>query len=85
METFSELLALCEFPSQRPVTRSFDVFFHLCLNEWLSKQLEAGDLRCHRDHYDIIVMAEAKLCDEYNIVQWHDDWILQKHECQLWF
>ena len=39
METFSALLALCagnspvtgEFPSQRPVTRSFDVFFDLCL------------------------------------------------------
>ena len=27
-----------EFPSQRPVTRSFDVFFHLCLNKRLSKQ-----------------------------------------------
>ena len=46
METFSALLALCvgnlpvtgEFPSQRPVTRSFDVFFHLCLNKRLSKQ-----------------------------------------------
>ena len=24
-----------EFPSQRPVTRSFDVFFDLCLNKWL--------------------------------------------------
>ena len=41
METFSGLLALCvrnspvtgEFPSQRPVTRSFDVFFDLCLNK----------------------------------------------------
>ena len=46
METFSTLLALCagnspvnvEFPSQRPVTRSFDVFFDLRLNKWLSKQ-----------------------------------------------
>ena len=46
METFSALLAICvgnspvtgEFPSQRPVTRSFDVFFDLRLNEWLSKQ-----------------------------------------------
>ena len=46
METFSALLALyagnspvtCEFPSQRPVTRSFDIFFHLCLNKRLSKQ-----------------------------------------------
>ena len=46
METFSALLALCvgnspmtgEFPSQRPGTRSFDVFFDLCLNKRLSKQ-----------------------------------------------
>ena len=46
METFSTLLALCagnspvsgEFPSQRPVTRSFDAFFLLCLNKRLSKQ-----------------------------------------------
>ena len=46
METFSALLTLCtgntavtsEFPSQRPVTRSFDVFFDLCLNKRLSKQ-----------------------------------------------
>ena len=46
MENFSVLLALCagnspvpgEFPSQRPVTRSFDVFFDLRLNKWLSKQ-----------------------------------------------
>ena len=27
-----------EFPTQRPVTRSFDVFFDLCLNKRLSKQ-----------------------------------------------
>ena len=47
METFSTLLALCvgnspvtsEFPSQRPVMRSFDVFFDLHLNKRLSKQL----------------------------------------------
>ena len=46
IETFSALLALCvgnspvtgEFPTQMPVTRSFDVFFHLCLNKRLSKQ-----------------------------------------------
>ena len=39
METFSALLAICagnspttgEFPTQMPVTRSFDVFFDLCL------------------------------------------------------
>ena len=46
METFSALLAFCagnspvpdEFPSQRPVTRSFDVSFDLCLNTRLCKQ-----------------------------------------------
>ena len=45
METFSALLALCagdspvtgEFPSQRPVTRSFDFSFDLRLNKRLSK------------------------------------------------
>ena len=42
----SALLVLCagnspvigEFPAQRPVSRSFDVFFHLRLNKRLSKQ-----------------------------------------------
>ena len=46
MEESSALLALCEgnprvtsgFPSQRPVAWSFDVFFDLRLNKWLSKQ-----------------------------------------------
>ena len=46
MEKFSALLALCagnspvigEFPSQRPVTRSFNIFFDLRLNNRLSKQ-----------------------------------------------
>ena len=43
---FSALLAMCagntpvtgEFPTQRPATRSFDVFFDLRLNKRLSKQ-----------------------------------------------
>ena len=46
MKTFSALLDLCagnspvtdEFPSQRPVTRTFDVFFDLHLSKRLSKQ-----------------------------------------------
>ena len=46
METFSALLAIyawnspvtSEFPAQRPVTRNFDVFFYLRLNERLSKK-----------------------------------------------
>ena len=46
METFSALLAICagnspapgEFPTQRPVTRSFDVYIDLRPNKRLSKQ-----------------------------------------------
>ena len=46
METFSALLALCagnspvtgKFPSQRPVMKSFDVFFDLRPNKRLNKQ-----------------------------------------------
>ena len=67
METFSALLALCarnsrvtgEFPPQRQVTRSFDVFFDLRLNKRLINNREAGDLRHHRAHYDVTVMPFA--------------------------
>ena len=64
METFAAFLAFCagnspvagEFPAQRPVTRSFDVFFDLRPNKPLSKQSKAGDLRRYQAHYDVIVM-----------------------------
>ena len=47
METFSALLAICagnspvpgEFPPQKPVTRSFNVYFDMRPNKRLSKQL----------------------------------------------
>ena len=62
METFSALLAIyagnspapCEFPAQRPVTRSFDVIC-VWINGWVNSG-EAGDLRRYRAHYDVIVM-----------------------------
>ena len=46
METFPALLAFCagnspvtgEFTAQRPLTRSFDIFFNLRLNKRLNKQ-----------------------------------------------
>ena len=64
METFSALLALCEgnspatveFPAQRPVTRSFDVFFVPRLNKRLSKQYRRRDLSRFGAHYDVTVM-----------------------------
>ena len=47
METFSASLAICagnspvtsEFPAQRPVTQSFDVFLDVYLNKRLIKQV----------------------------------------------
>ena len=79
METFSTLLALCagissvtgEFPSQRPVTRGFDVFFiYAWTNGWVNDR-DAGDLRCHRAHYDVTVMMntrrlKSKACDPFH-------------------
>ena len=69
MEAFSAWLPLCagnspvtdELPTQRPVTRSFDVFFDMRLekNGWVNTG-EAGDLRRHCAHYDVIVMFGSK-------------------------
>ena len=64
METLSAVLALCEgdplatdgFPSQRPLTQSFDVFFDMHLNKRLSKQSICGDLRRHDVHCNVTVM-----------------------------
>ena len=65
METISALLAISagnspvpgEFPAQRPVPRTFDVFFDLRLNKRLSKQSWGCDLRRYRTHYDVTVMT----------------------------
>ena len=67
VETFSALLAFCvgnspvtsEFPAQRPVTRSFDVFFDLCQNQHLSKQWRRRWFESHRAHNDTIIMIHA--------------------------
>ena len=45
-----------DFPTQRPVTRSCDVFFHLLLNKGWVNNRKAGDLRRCRAHYDVTVM-----------------------------
>ena len=74
METFFVLLAICagnspvpgEFPAQRPVTRSFDVFFdlHLRINGWVNNG-EAGDLRHHRAHYVVTVMFTIDIASHW--------------------
>ena len=64
METFSALLlALCarnspvtgDFPSQKPVTRSFDFFICAWTNCWVNNR-DASNLRRHRAHYNVTVM-----------------------------
>ena len=51
-----------EFPTQRLVTRSFDVSL-ICarIKDWINSR-EAGDLRRHCGHYDVIVMGESDMC-----------------------
>ena len=64
METFPVLLATCvgnspvtgEFPTQRPVTPSLDVFFDLCLNIRFSKQSWGCWFEMPTHSYDVTVM-----------------------------
>ena len=53
-------LAAFKFPAQRPVTRSFDVFFDLHpINGWINNG-GAGDLKRCRAHYDVTVVIYWK-------------------------
>ena len=97
METFSSLLALCagnspvtgEFPTQRPVTRSFDVSFDLRLNQHLSKQWRrrwfetpSRPLICHcngrfavvRIHY-IVANVKYKSFVKLNVLESIPDYV----------
>ena len=67
METFSALLVLCAGNLPVPVNslhkgqwRGALMFCLICarINDWVNKR-EAGDLRRHRGHYDVIVMTQA--------------------------
>ena len=69
METFSAFLARCEgnqlvtggFFSQRPVILMFCLICALT-NDWTNNR-NAADLRCHRPHYDVTVMAWPRCID----------------------
>ena len=59
-----------EFPTQRPVTRSFDVsLICVCINDWVNNG-EAGDLRCHRRHYGVNVMSHPTQ-QRWGETEWH--------------
>ena len=93
METFSVLLAICvgnspvtgELPSQRPATRTFDVYL-ICswVNSWVNND-ETGDLRRHRAHYDVKViwyLYRAWQCDLYCIFLCYDS--SSRHRQNIW-
>ena len=60
-------LVTVEFPTQRPVTRSFYVSL-ICasINDWGGNR-EAGDLRRHRAHYDVTVM-KTQQCASLSLI-----------------
>ena len=69
MEAFSALLALCAGNSPVPVNsphkgqwRGALMFSLICvwINDWVNNR-EAGDLRRHRGHYDVIVMCRFRV------------------------
>ena len=76
METFSALLALCaenspvtgEFPAQRPVTRSFDIFFDLCLKIRLCKQ-------SRRRGFETPPRSLWRRCNKIVICAWINGWV----------
>ena len=85
METFSALLALCagnspvpgDFPAQRPVARSFDVFLNLRLNKRLSKQSWGWWFETHLAHHDVIVMYWLLKYYAWYIVMQLTEYVLQ--------
>ena len=83
MKTFSALLALsagnspvtAEFPAQRPVTRSFDVFLDLSLNKRLSKQwwgwwFETSSRPLWRHCNDVYIRHPGKLILLHCVLTW---------------
>ena len=81
METFSALLAICagnslvpgEFPTQRPTLMFSSIF--VWINSWVNNH-EAGDLKSHCAHYDVIVMVVMGelVLSSFSIIyqQWED-------------
>ena len=61
-----------EFPSQSPLTRSFDVFFDMCLNKRLSKQSRR---RWFRTHYYVTVTQYPRLCTRQVTMRWRRKYV----------
>ena len=85
MENFSALLVPGEFPAQKPVTQSFDVFFDLRQNKRLSKQSwgwwsETPSSSLWRHRNDIIWRRYAKFLHQYDTAVW---WVLAELSLEI--
>ena len=77
MKTFSALLDLWEgnppvtdgFPSQRPATGSFDVFFDLRLNKWLSTRYDITVMNSFEDQDSSPCKGNQHLSIQWNLNQ----------------
>ena len=68
METFSALLALCTGP-HKGQWRGALIYYFICawINGWINNH-EAGDLRRHRDHYDVILMVQTGMLTHWTTI-----------------
>ena len=94
METFSALLAICAGNSPVPVNSPHKgqwrwalTFSLICawINDGVNNR-EAGDLRRHRGHYDVIVMQKDMSWKRYPLDSPHKDWdiiTLIKFHCNV--
>ena len=88
-----------EFPTQKPVTRSFDVYFDLRPNKWLSKQSWGWwfeTLSCslwrHRNDRNAIHVANtwnnyvvsSTNVNEFQLLCWVSTYHLWSHTSKLW-
>ena len=91
METLSASLALCvgnspvigEFPTQRPVTRSFGAFFDLRVNKRLGKQpfgwwIETPSCSLWRHYNDIKMRYVSYALGSCRWKDWH--WYMKVHQ-----
>ena len=90
METFSALLAICVGNSPVPVNSPHKSQWHgalmfslICawINVWVNTG-EAGDLKCHHAHYDVIVMWSSCCCKVIGII-WPLIFFIYLKPCQF--
>ena len=89
IEKKSALLVLCaenspvtgEFPTQRPLTRSFDVFFDLRLNKRLSKHSRDRwyETPSHPFSYDVTVINKQRV-----LMHGHQGWNVRHGLCHIY-